>query len=165
MCGRFAQSQPLIHYAHAFDPAWVPAPLNLKATLNLAPGRRALVFHDTEFGPIAELLHWGFLPAWADPTSQKPINVAELVDELGRDVLEHARREFDCIDTRQLGNAREQVVQARPAGIRLEMGVGDRIGRRCFVSAIVVRVKVVTDQQSIKCDPAFGGQARMDGLL
>jgi putative SOS response-associated peptidase YedK len=74
MCGRFAQSQPLIHYAHAFDPAWEPTFLDLQPTWNLAPGRRALVFHETNFGKSAELLQWGFLPAWADPTGQKPIN-------------------------------------------------------------------------------------------
>ncbi|MEO6423419.1 MAG: SOS response-associated peptidase, partial [Candidatus Nitrotoga sp.] len=74
MCGRFAQSQPLIHYAHALDPAWVPAPLDLQPTWNLAPGRRALAFRDAEIGLVAELLHWGFLPAWADPAGQKPIN-------------------------------------------------------------------------------------------
>jgi len=74
MCGRFAQSQPLINYAHALDPAWEPNFLDLQPTWNLAPGRQALVFHNTEFGPTAELLHWGFLPAWADPTAQKPIN-------------------------------------------------------------------------------------------
>ena len=36
--------------------------------------RRALVFHDGDAGHLAELLHWGFLPAWADPKTQKPNN-------------------------------------------------------------------------------------------
>jgi putative SOS response-associated peptidase YedK len=74
MCGRFAQSQPVIHYAHALDPAWEPLPLDLKPTWNLAPSRQALVFREGESGRMAELLHWGFLPAWADPKGQKPIN-------------------------------------------------------------------------------------------
>jgi putative SOS response-associated peptidase YedK len=74
MCGRFAQSQPVIHYAHALDPVWEPLPLALKPTWNMAPGRDVLVFHDSEAGHVAGLQHWGLLPAWADPKAQKPIN-------------------------------------------------------------------------------------------
>ncbi len=74
MCGRFAQSQPIIHYARALDLAWYPMSLDLQPTWNLAPGRRALVFHETDLEPSAELFHWGFLPAWADSNAQKPIN-------------------------------------------------------------------------------------------
>lgn len=74
MCGRFAQSQPIIHYAHALDPAWTPPDLELQATWNMAPSRRALVFMDGDDGHLADLLHWGFLPAWADPAGQKPNN-------------------------------------------------------------------------------------------
>lgn len=74
MCGRFAQSQPLIHYARALDLVWDPAYFYIEPNWNLAPGRRALVFRETDLGSSAELFHWGFLPAWADATSQKPIN-------------------------------------------------------------------------------------------
>ena len=74
MCGRFAQSQPLIHYVRALDPAWEPIPLELQPSWNLAPSRRAFVFHDSAAGHIADVIHWGFLPAWADPAGQKPIN-------------------------------------------------------------------------------------------
>jgi putative SOS response-associated peptidase YedK len=73
MCGRFAQSQPAQTYAHALDPAW-DLSFELQPTWNLAPSRQALVFHDSGTGHLAELLHWGFLPAWADPKGQKPIN-------------------------------------------------------------------------------------------
>ena len=74
MCGRFAQSQPVIHYAKALDPKWQPPPLELAPAWNMAPGRDALVFHDDEKGHVTSFLHWGFLPSWADPTGQKPIN-------------------------------------------------------------------------------------------
>lgn len=74
MCGRFAQSQPVIHYAHALDPAWTPLALETQATWNMAPSRKALVFCEGEEGRLAELFQWGFLPAWADPTGQKPNN-------------------------------------------------------------------------------------------
>jgi putative SOS response-associated peptidase YedK len=74
MCGRFAQSQPLINYARALDPAWSPSHIELQPTWNMAPSRRALVFHDGEPGHVADLFHWGFLPSWADPTGQKPNN-------------------------------------------------------------------------------------------
>lgn len=40
----------------------------------MAPSRRALVFHDGDAGHLADFIHWGFLPAWADPKGQKPIN-------------------------------------------------------------------------------------------
>lgn len=40
----------------------------------MAPSRRALVFRDDELGHLAELLHWGFMPSWADNQAQKPIN-------------------------------------------------------------------------------------------
>jgi putative SOS response-associated peptidase YedK len=73
MCGRFAQSKPVIEYAHALDPAW-DLSIELKPTWNLAQSRQALVFHEGSWGHMAELLHWGFLPAWADPEDQKPIN-------------------------------------------------------------------------------------------
>lgn len=74
MCGRFAQSQPVIKYAKALDPAWTPAPLDFTPTWNMAPSRRAQVFHDGEDGHLADLFHWGFLPAWAEPSAQKPNN-------------------------------------------------------------------------------------------
>ena len=74
MCGRFAQSQPLIQYARALDPEWTPPALEMQPTWNLAPSCRALVFHDGDAGHLAELLQWGFLPAWADPKTQKPNN-------------------------------------------------------------------------------------------
>jgi putative SOS response-associated peptidase YedK len=73
MCGRFAQSQPAIHYAHALDPAWELS-FDFQPTWNLAPSRQALIFRDEGSGHMADLLHWGFLPAWADPQGQKPIN-------------------------------------------------------------------------------------------
>jgi putative SOS response-associated peptidase YedK len=74
MCGRFAQSQPVIQYARALDPAWTPQALEMQPTWNLVPSRKALVFHDGEAGHMAELFQWGFLPAWADPQVQKPNN-------------------------------------------------------------------------------------------
>jgi putative SOS response-associated peptidase YedK len=74
MCGRIAQSQPLIKYARAPDPAWQPSPIELQPTWNMAPSRRALIFHDGDAGYMAELFNWGFLPAWADPKAQKPNN-------------------------------------------------------------------------------------------
>ena len=74
MCGRFSQSQPVIHYAHALDPVWEPLSLEFKPTWNLAPSRLAIVFLDNDTGHEAKLLHWGFLPSWADPKGQKPIN-------------------------------------------------------------------------------------------
>ena len=74
MCGRFAQSQPAIKYARALDPAWDLSGVELKPSWNLAPSRQALVFHDGGSAPMAELLHWGFLPAWADPKAYKPNN-------------------------------------------------------------------------------------------
>jgi putative SOS response-associated peptidase YedK len=74
MCGRFAQSLPVIQYARALDPEWTPQALEMQPTWNLAPSRNALVFHDGDTGHLAELLQWGFLPAWADPKGQKPIN-------------------------------------------------------------------------------------------
>jgi len=74
MCGRFAQSQPVIEYAKALDPAWKPEPVELEPTWNMAPSRRSLVFHDGEAGHIVDLFHWGFLPSWAEPKAQKPNN-------------------------------------------------------------------------------------------
>lgn len=74
MCGRFAQSQPVIHYAKALDPGWKPPPLDMKPVWNMAPGREVLVFHDNDAGHVASFFHWGFLPSWADPGAQKPIN-------------------------------------------------------------------------------------------
>jgi putative SOS response-associated peptidase YedK len=74
MCGRFAQSQPVIHYARALDPAWSPQALEIKPSWNLAPSRKALVFHDGDAGHLAEIFQWGFFPAWADPQVQKPNN-------------------------------------------------------------------------------------------
>jgi putative SOS response-associated peptidase YedK len=74
MCGRFSQSQPVIKYAHALDQAWSPAQFEFKPTWNLAPSRQAIAFLDTDSGHAAQLLHWGFLPSWADPKDQKPIN-------------------------------------------------------------------------------------------
>jgi putative SOS response-associated peptidase YedK len=74
MCGRFVQSQPVIKYAKALDPAWVPTPLELDPTWNMAPSRRTLVFHDGEAGHLAGLFQWGFLPLWAEPQAQKPDN-------------------------------------------------------------------------------------------
>lgn len=74
MCGRFAQSQPVIKYAKALDPVWAPAPIQVQPTWNMAPSRRSLVFHDGEAGHLADLLHWGFLPSWAEPKAQKPNN-------------------------------------------------------------------------------------------
>lgn len=74
MCGRFVQAKTLVEYAHAFDPAWTPGPLDLIPSWNMAPSRQALVFHDNETGHVAELLKWGFLPSWADDKATKPIN-------------------------------------------------------------------------------------------
>jgi putative SOS response-associated peptidase YedK len=74
MCGRFSQSQSAIKYAHALDPAWDLSAIELRPSWNLAPSRQALVFHDGEDRRMAELLHWGFLPSWADPKVQKPNN-------------------------------------------------------------------------------------------
>lgn len=47
---------------------------DLQPSWNLAPGRRARVFRETDSGQIADLFHWGFLPVWANTTVQKPIN-------------------------------------------------------------------------------------------
>jgi putative SOS response-associated peptidase YedK len=74
MCGRFAQSQPIIKYARALDPEWTPSGLEFHPTWNLAPSRKALVFRDGEASHLAEIFQWGLLPAWADPAGQKPIN-------------------------------------------------------------------------------------------
>jgi putative SOS response-associated peptidase YedK len=74
MCGRFAQSQDVVFYAHALDQGWTPPTLDLKPTWNMAPSRNVLVLHDDETGHVAELLHWGFLPSWADAKARKPIN-------------------------------------------------------------------------------------------
>lgn len=51
-----------------------PSPIELHPTWIMAPSRRALVFHDGDAGHLADFIHWGFLPAWADPKGQKPIN-------------------------------------------------------------------------------------------
>lgn len=74
MCGRFAQSQSIDNYARALDPAWIPPPIELHPTWNMAPSRKALAFHNGEGGHVAEQFQWGFLPSWADPQAQKPIN-------------------------------------------------------------------------------------------
>lgn len=75
MCGRFAQSENAVRYAHALDPGWTPPDMDLKPTWNMAPSLKALVFHDDDSGHVAELQTWGLLPSWADPkNSQKPIN-------------------------------------------------------------------------------------------
>ncbi len=74
MCGRFSQSRRPSRYAEALDPEWQPASLELQPSWNVTPGRDVLVFYDAESGHVAALLHWGFLPAWADAGARKPIN-------------------------------------------------------------------------------------------
>jgi putative SOS response-associated peptidase YedK len=96
VCGRFAQFQPSIRYAHALDPAWEPLPLDMHPTWNMAPSRRALVFRDDEAGRSAELLHWGFLPAWADGKSQKPIN-ARVVSASSKPYFRKAWKAGRCL--------------------------------------------------------------------
>lgn len=74
MCGRFSQSRRPGRYAEALDPEWQPADPAFQASWNVAPGRDVLVFRDGDAGHLAEMLHWGFLPAWADVAARKPIN-------------------------------------------------------------------------------------------
>ncbi len=74
MCGRFVQAKTVVEYAHAFDPAWTPGPIELQPSWNMAPSRHALVFRDDAHGHVAELLTWGFLPSWADDKARRPIN-------------------------------------------------------------------------------------------
>lgn len=74
MCGRFSQSRRPGRYAEALDPEWQPAGPAFQASWNVAPGRDVLVFRDGDAGHLAEMLHWGFLPAWADAGARQPIN-------------------------------------------------------------------------------------------
>lgn len=74
MCGRFTQGFSETHYTMRLDGGWTPAPQDLTPTWNMAPSRQALVLHDDDSGHVAELLYWGFLPAWADPSGSKLIN-------------------------------------------------------------------------------------------
>jgi len=74
MCGRFAQSEPAVKYARMLDPTWDLSSIDLQPSWNLAPGRQALVFYDDQSAHTAELLHWGFIPAWAETNSYKANN-------------------------------------------------------------------------------------------
>lgn len=74
MCGRFPQNKRPSRYATALDPSWHPRELDLQPSWNVSPGRDVLVFHDNDEGHVTELLHWGFLPSWADTAARKPIN-------------------------------------------------------------------------------------------
>jgi putative SOS response-associated peptidase YedK len=96
MCGRFAQSKPVIEYAHALDPAWEPPPLDLTPTWNMAPSRQVLVFHESKEGRVAEFLRWGFLPSWAEPDAQKPIN-ARVESASSKPYFRHAWKSGRCL--------------------------------------------------------------------
>lgn len=74
MCGRFPQNKNVSRYAEALYPEWQPQEFELVPSWNVSPGRDVLVFHDSYSGHVAELLHWGFLPYWADAKARKPIN-------------------------------------------------------------------------------------------
>lgn len=74
MCGRFAQSQPLIHYAHALTPSWNPEQDGCPTTWNLAPGQMSRAFLTSDTQITAAVLKWGLLPSWADKDDAKPIN-------------------------------------------------------------------------------------------
>lgn len=74
MCGRFSQSQPLTHYAHALDPEWNPEKDGRSSTWNLAPGQNSWAFLSGGEETLAAVLKWGLLPSWADKADAKPIN-------------------------------------------------------------------------------------------
>ncbi|MBY0579804.1 MAG: SOS response-associated peptidase [Burkholderiales bacterium] len=74
MCGRFAQSQPLIHCAHALAPFWNPEQDGCPTTWNLAPGKMSRAFLTSGTQITAAVLKWGLLPSWADKDDAKPIN-------------------------------------------------------------------------------------------
>jgi len=96
MCGRFTQGFSETHYAMTLDSGWTPAPLHLKPTWNVAPSRQALVLHDDDSGHVAELLHWGFLPSWADPAAAKPIN-ARVETAATKPYFRHAWKAGRCL--------------------------------------------------------------------
>ncbi|MDE3022700.1 MAG: SOS response-associated peptidase [Pseudomonadota bacterium] len=74
MCGRFAQSQPLIHYAHALDPNWNPEQDKRPPTWNLAPEQFSWAFVSGGEEILTTVLKWGLLPSWADKDDTRPIN-------------------------------------------------------------------------------------------
>jgi len=74
MCGRFPQNKRPSRYETDLDPDWGQTYLEFSPSWNVSPGREVLVFHDNEAGHVAELLHWGFLPYWADAKARRPIN-------------------------------------------------------------------------------------------
>ena len=78
------------------DGGWTPVPLDLKPTWNMAPGRQALVFRDDDSGHVAELLHWGFLPSWADPSASKLIN-ARVETAATKPYFRHAWKSARCL--------------------------------------------------------------------
>jgi len=96
MCGRFPQGESETRYAITLDPEWTPQPLDLKPTWNMAPSRQVLVFHDNDAGHVAELLYWGFLPSWADPSARKPIN-ARVETAATKPYFRHAWQSGRCL--------------------------------------------------------------------
>ncbi len=74
MCGRFSQGFSETHYTVTLAPEWTQGNLGLQPSWNVSPGREGLVLHDGDGGHVAELMHWGFLPSWADAEATKYIN-------------------------------------------------------------------------------------------